>query len=438
MLTYFKTLLIPILMGLGLIAGFGREVIVASLFGTSINAEIFRVAYGLPSIFSDSLAVSLVAILIPYFLSNQDGQESLNSSTAFRSTFLIAAVTMVVGILTMPMQASLFAPEIRGADRHNLIVVGALCWCMFFFVFLSIPLRALLSSKKTIWPNAASQLIRSGFFVILLLALIFVGLPNQTYAIGLAGLGSGVAIFAVSLWLANKDANIAHLYHQRGNRHFKSNLPLIWAIVSIILIQLILSSGRLIDRSVSNLIGPGYLAAIEYSYAIMMAVAALIGTSTNIILAPKVAKAIAKTGEIGPENRRIVTIIFLVACCTGVLMSVLARNIVSILFERGNFDEVDTLLTSQIFAIHALSLGPLVVSLLLFQILLQKKKTGLIFSVAIIKLVIKIISIFLVFVTDIDIYKVALTFIIAEFSFAIAIIFMIQISNSHPRKIAKY
>lgn len=62
--------------------------------------------------------------------------------------------------------------------------------------------------------------------------------------------------------------------------------------------QSLLSGGRILDRAVASNMAGGANAAIEYSYASSMAIVALIGTSANIFLAPRIAWAIRNTRHV--------------------------------------------------------------------------------------------------------------------------------------------
>lgn len=135
---------------LGLIAGFSREIVAASLFGISIELEIFRIAFGLPSVLADSAAVSLVSLMVPYLVRGAPAVDAQRYKS-LKLTMLVAGIGVALaGVLTMPLQARLLAPGYVGEARADLVLIGRICWISSLAVILSLPMRGLMSAEGSV------------------------------------------------------------------------------------------------------------------------------------------------------------------------------------------------------------------------------------------------------------------------------------------------
>lgn len=413
-----QRLIVPTLVLAGLISGFLREILLAYVFGLSSDVEIFRVAFGLPSIISDGLAVSFSAILIRLILRG----ETNKPAQALRQSVWVAAMfavgVFVVGILTMPWQAQLLAPGMGRADHAKLIVAGRVCWLMFLFVILSLPMRALMSTRGRIWPGASAQLVRSGGFVLVLGALVFAIGWYGPMAPSVAAAGGGAMVLGAH-WLAlgGRDRRRVAMTVVAPPR-LSLLFPTLGAVGAVMITQVFLSAGRIMDRAAATEIGEGMLAGLEYSYSLVMAVAAILGTSANLILAPRMGRMIRDTGKLSRDHWALILAVTAVAVVVGGGMAGLGEQIVPLVYQYGAFDSEAAGLTSGIFRLHALALGPLVLALLLTQVLLLQGCQKAILVAAIAKTAVKAVALWFVFSLDAGVNGIAMTLLWTEVAMA--------------------
>lgn len=417
-----RNLLIPFLVAAGLFAGFAREIVLAYLFGTSRELEIFRVAFGLPSIFSDSLAVSFVAILIRLILRGESVRPARALCRAVWATIAFVVLVFLIGVLTMPWQAQLLAPGMSESEQARLTVAGRVCWFVFLFVVLSLPMRALMSTRGRIWPGAASQLMRSGGLVLALLALVLIfGWRDLMAPVLASAIGGATVLVLHILALGRRDRRrIAAALSAPPGLGVLS--PTLVAIGVVLVSQFFLSAGRILDRAVASGMGEGMLAGLEYSYALLMACAAVLGTSANLVLAPRLGREIRDTGNLARGHWLHIAVTSAAAVVIGGVLALLAEPIVELVFQRGVFDDSATVLTSGILRIHALGLGPLVLSLLLTQVLLLQGRQQVVLLAAVMKTAVKALSLWYVFRSDGGVYGIAMTLIWTELAMALLLI----------------
>ena len=415
--------MIPVLIALGLVAGLVREVFLAHLFGTSHEIEVFRVAFGLPSILSESLAVSFVSVLVPMLLADR---EALPMQRPVWITSLLGGLICLVGILTMPLQARMLAPGIVGEHRAALISAGMLCWGTFLLSILSLPLRAFMSVKGRLWPSASAALLRSGGFVVALGAMVMAGKELVAGTVAWAALFAGLGVLAIhilALGVAGREEVASVL---RAGLPSSGSRRLLTALTLVFGMQLLLSGGRLLDRMVTSTMTAGNLASIEYSYAFLMAVAAVIGTSANILLAPRVGRAFKETGHMPSRYWKAVAAVTGVGALAGLALAALAVPVVRLVLEHGTFGPDDTALTVRVLRFHALALGPLVLALILTQVLILSGGQRWMVPIAGVKLVVKAVGLWLLLQAGMGLEGIAISLGVAEVGVAITLALVLR------------
>lgn len=379
-----------ILVAGGLLAGFAREITLAYLFGTSREIEIFRVAYGLPSILGDSLAVSFVSVLIPFIIAAEKSKEFDKNGPIIWACLILASVVTLIGIFTMPVQARIFAPGIIGDNRDTLILTGQICWGVFFLSICPLPLRAIMSVDGVLWPAGSAQLVKALSLTLGLIALVsYLGYKNA-YLPVFAAIFASFIVLGVHVFAIGRAARINIIRGLKQLPDLAVSKPIIGALIIIILTQVMMSGGRLIDRAFASDMQVGTLASLEYSYALLMAMATLIAVSVNIILAPQIGRSFQETGSIETKYFQIIFVVSLLAGLIGFLISPLATLIVKLIFQYGAFGEDSLRLTTGIFKVHALALGPIVLVVILNQIFLLQKKQNLLMGICFLKILLRV------------------------------------------------
>jgi peptidoglycan biosynthesis protein MviN/MurJ (putative lipid II flippase) len=331
----------------------------------------------------------------------------------------LAGIVFLAGIVTMPLQARLLAPGIVGNDRASLVAAGVLCWGMFFLSILSLPMRASMSIENRVWPGASAAFIRSAGFVLALGVLVAIGSQRVAETAAWAALAAGLGLLIVHL-LALGAAGWTKLNKAlRAGASKNSYKPLMTGLLLVFGMQLLLSGGRLLDRVVASTMAVGTLAAIEYSYAFLMAIAAVIGTSANIFLAPRIGRAFKQTGHLPIRYWKFLIGITGVAALAGVALAFLVVPTIRFVLEYGAFSHDDTVLTARVLRLHALSLGPLVLALVLMQVVILTGGQRWLVPITAVKLAVKAAALWLLLRIGLGLEGIALSLGVAETVFAI-------------------
>lgn len=380
--------IVPLLVALGLAAGFLREIVIAYNFGVGIEVEVFRVATGLPTALSEAMMLSLVSLLLGSVQSTDGGTLENRIFRIYLVMTCFAVSVVLIGVIAMPLLSGLLAPGFTISDQVLVTRWGRFAWLIFLFSVLGSPMRALLSSRGVIWPGAAAQLVRSAAFLTILLSF---GLVLQQFNLSALVISAVAApLFTILCYVF-----ILRSYFRSKNlrmtmeRFSRNEILLLSSLYSLVGIQILLASGRIVERSAASLFGTGSVATLEYSFAVLMACASFFSASVSIAVAPRIAKSYQKCGVVGMPEIKIVFLAIAAASLAGLLLRINSEFVVSSIFERGSFDADAVLATSNIFRVHSLALGPIVAVLLLNQTMILTGAQNILYLTAIIKLMIR-------------------------------------------------
>jgi len=391
---------VAILLALGVFSGFLREVVLAYFFGVSRDLEIFRIAIALPSILSDGLAISFVSIMIAHLVAAQTGDPVKTSEAAtlnriLRASALFVGSVFVLGIVTAPLQISLFAPGFGTEDRKQAIWAMQICWGLFALVGASLALRALLNVNDYFIPGALSPMARS-FGIIAGVVAGHALLSEQAldYRVPVisAILGGALVLGVHFFGLTSRLRVLLREGLRAGAQPTEtSTRALLGAVYMILIYQLLMSGPRMLDRSFGSTLEPGSMAAIEFSYSLVMVFGTLAAAAFNIVFAPVISRKIAGLDRRIDKLTWVIATITIVAAAIGVLLTSVAMPFVALVFGYGAFDAHATDLTSRVFEWQGLGLGPMVAALICVQILIAFKAHALLIGIAAVKLSLKFV-----------------------------------------------
>lgn len=366
--------LVGALMGLGVLATLGREVLLAMIFGTSRELEMFRLAFAVPNVLGTSLGAVVVSALVPVlsgFGSDKDSQAAALRQ-AMVATGLMAVVLSVIGALTAPAQVALMAPGFEPEERSRLTPIVAALWGFFGLTALSFGPRAFLSLRGIVWPMASANLVLGGTMALGL--LVIAGLPEHMRSAGSLGV---VAVVAALVLLV---VHLAATPRRVLKRVFSTSVPAAGSALKLAGAATLAAFGghllgaipRLIDRSVATELVPGTVAALDFSFSMITVPGIAFGIVFVISAQPRFAAA-ASAGDVAGVRRLawLGGISVALAGAFGVVLMAGAEPVVRLLFGRGAFDEQAVQLTARIVWWHALALGPMVAAIILSQAVLS-------------------------------------------------------------------
>jgi len=392
-----NTLIIPLLIGGGMAVALLREILIAHFYGTSVEVEIFRVAYALPNFISFSVATAFTSAAVPIIIRSQAKEQ--DQDTIFSLNILVIVFVIFItslGILSGSQQAKIFAPGFSGSDLQQLTYHIKASWLMFFFIGLTFTMRSSLQANGVIWPGASNNIIKAGVYVLVFaLGLLFTNNNfNLTWLTSLA-VASGLIILLVHF--------IACYIHNINVWKIKKIIPkpilfgMVIALSSTFIFQILNIIPVFLDRRYASQIAQGVIASLDYSYAIIIAIGSLLGASFNMVVLPKMV-TLFETKASWLQFKKIVMAaiaIISITIISGIVIGYFSEPVVRTLFMRGAFSEQSVYLTSDILSWQALGMGFMVASTMATQILVIFKMFRQLIIVGLSKIAFKILSLML-------------------------------------------
>ncbi len=335
----------------GKILAMGKEMFVASWFGTDDSLDAFLIGFLLPSYAINVIAGSIEAALVPVYVEVRDTEgpeaaQRLFSGTLVLSIGLLSLATVVLAAAApavIPLLCSGFSPEKTRLTLHlfYLFLPGVL------LAGLGIHCEAALNAGESF---AVAALAPSVVPVAMILVLKFWGARWGIHALaaGMAG-GFVVQLAVVAYALRRRGLSFTprwHGYEPRVRRAVSQYLPAALA-------SALMCSSVLVDQSMAGMLSSGSVAALNYGNK-CVALLLTIGTmALGTAVLPYFSRMVAAADWAGIRHtlKTYIRLIVLATAPLTIAGVVFSRPLVALLFQRGHFTGADTMAVARIQAL---------------------------------------------------------------------------------------
>jgi putative peptidoglycan lipid II flippase len=349
------SLFIPMLLGLGIVSSFFREMVIAYYYGSSKEVEIYRIAFSIPYALFQSLGTILIASLLPLYLSNRNILPQIQSS--IKKVFIVITV---LAIITLPWQAVIFAPGFTEDEQSLLLYNMLISWSIVLIAAFIFPMRLLLQSNdKKVLVSATSLLF--SLFLVSMIILLHKKLPG--FELSVASVVSVVGIYFVYRWDSDKKQLISPDIHMIEEQQTINKI-----IIGSFIYILLLTMPRMIDKALASQMSDGVIANLDYAMNFYVAFGVLIGTSFTIIYAKKIANEYRGKSMNLKWMFQLLGIPFILASLISLSIYPYTELIVSLAYNRGAFSASNTIEVATILNSFLIALPLMVVGMMLSQI----------------------------------------------------------------------
>lgn len=335
------------------VCGLIRDMLIASFFGTGMEADAYLTATKLPTTLFDLVIGGVIsAAFIPVFnsvLKKEGKKEALTFANRFIGmVLLITGLITVLGISFSDKLIWFMAPEFN-AETHNLAMrLSSIMFPMIICTGLAFSFVGILQSFGEYNIPAIMSLVSN--LAVILYFIVF-GRRFGVY---------GLAVTMVIAWglqaLIQVPSLIKFEYKFKPSINFgdknvrsamKLALPMLvstWVQPLYTIVNTRLASG--IDRGVSSL---------EYANRLYIVVTGVFSFVITNLIFPKMSRAYVsgnkeESKEMLVTSMKAVTIIILPITA---IMAILAKPVVALLYQRGGFTYTDTLHTAGALSCYA-------------------------------------------------------------------------------------
>lgn len=345
------------------ILGFGRDVLIAAVFGAGVRADAFFVAFQLANLVRRLLAEGAMnAAVVPLYLRARDhGGEPAAGAYAGQliGTLAIGLTGLALLLaLAMPLVVAVLAPGfVFGGPRMTIAV--ELARLMLPYLGLAGPLAVLMGVLNANHRFAFAALATAAFNATMLSALGLVFLLQAgdsplsgrivAASVALAGVAQ-IVLVGIGVWIGPERVTPLGVSFGPPIRRFLAlAIPGLVAggipQITIIAVVMVASASR------------SAVSWLYYANRLIELPLGIVGIAIGTVLVPAFAHALRSgdKAELAAAESRGLEIALFLALPAAVALAVLAEPIVAVLFERGAFTAADTRATAA--ALSALALG---------------------------------------------------------------------------------
>lgn len=332
------------------IIGVFREMTIANIGGIKAGVDAYQISFIIPEILNHIVASGFLSItfipIFTYYLSADKEEEGYRVFSIIMNGFgLILIGFILIAMIWAPKLVNVFAPGVVDPATFALAVkMTRIIIPAQFFFFCGGLLMAVQFAKEKFFIPALAPLIYN-VFIILGGVLLGPYIGMEGFAWGVLG-GAFVGNFALQLInvkrLGVKYFPIINFTHPELKKYIMLTLPLMVGLTMTFSTEILL-------KYFGSFLNEGSIASMNYALRIMFILVGLFGQAIGVASYPFMAK-LAREGDLEELNNllnKTLKFIFLVIPFS-VLFMVLSREIVTILFQRGQFGVEATLVTAGI------------------------------------------------------------------------------------------
>ena len=337
------------------VLGFGRELALASSYGTSVYSDAYITAMNIPNVIFTVIGSSLGTVLIPMYMEvnkKLGEKESLKFiNNIFNIVIILCIILSILGVVFTEQIVTLFAIGFKG-DAFNIAVnFTRVAIISIVFIGLSYIMTAYLQINNNFTIPGLISVPKN----IIIIISIFLSLKYGAYIMIIGTLIGISTEFLFQLPFAIKHKYKYKFYINFKDKYIKKMTILIGPVLIGIAVNQV---NALIDRTLASTLVEGSISALNYANKLNNFVMALFIASISSVIYPILAKASSKDDKIKfieSVSKSINSIILLVTPISIGAM-VLATPIVSILFERGEFDSRATQMTAVALIMYSIGM----------------------------------------------------------------------------------
>ncbi|MCP8970685.1 murein biosynthesis integral membrane protein MurJ [Ectobacillus ponti] len=324
--------------------GFARDAIIAAYFGTSTVSDAYFTALSIPTLLFTAMATAISAGIVPLYVERkaQSEKKATELVSVLGTVFLLISlvITMIAFVFAKEI-LSVVAPKILKENGDMVILLARITIPSFIFYVLSAFATGILHANKEF--TIPSLVTLPNNLIVILSTVLF---ASTTGIVGAAwGALIGVASQFVIQYPSIRKVQVGFHFRLRENSaDIKHAMKLFFPIiVASVLVQL----NNLTDVMVANRLGEGSVSAINYSSRLLYLPLSIIVLSLITVYYPRLVDAakLTKT-EFLPMCMKGMNLIIMCCIPIAIVMLVMGKEIVAIIYQRGEFDAAATSMTA--------------------------------------------------------------------------------------------
>lgn len=337
------------------VLGFVREMVLASSYGASMYSDAYLTAMNIPVVIFAIIGTTLATVLIPMYFevnSSQGEKKALKFiNNIFNVVILLCVILALLGLIFTEQLVRVFAVGFEGEilkvtiDFTRITIIGIV------FTGLSYVMTAYLQIKNNFTIPGLISVPKN----IIIITSIILSVKYNPYIL-IWGTLLGIATeFLFQLPFAIKDGYRYQAYINIKDRYIKKT---IWLIGPVLIGVSVNQVNTMVDRTLASTLVEGSISALNYANKLNGFVMSMFIASISVVIYPMLSKLSSEdnTEKFRSSIIQAINSVILLVIPISVGAIVLANPIVSLLFERGEFDARATSMTSIALAMYSLGM----------------------------------------------------------------------------------
>lgn len=337
------------------IFGFGRELVLSYYFGVSFVTDAYLISISIPLVIFGLIGIGINSAFIPIF-SNISENENRERAFIFTSRLLIflliiCSFSYFIILFFTSYIVKIFAFGFSGDILKLTIRYTKVSAFIIYFIVLINVFTALLQVNNKFY---IASIIGIPFNIVYMIGIYIAYLKGDIYLpiiVILAYFTQAFMLFYPVRKLGYKFKYNLKIRDKYLKQMFIMAFP---AIIGNSLEQI----NYLIDKTIASRIGiEGGVTILNYSSKLNLAISGILISSVLFVFFPKISKLVAKRDIIALKNEisNNVTFTIVTSFPISILILVLRNEIINFLFQRGNFNESNTLITAKCLLYYSIA-----------------------------------------------------------------------------------
>lgn len=334
---------------------FFSEVIIASYLGTSFRADAFNMISGIHQVFYPMLGIGIWTVFLPEYkkqlVLNKNAYAD-DLANKMLTIFLIASVLVtVIMLLFTKFLVTLIAPGFQDEVKQLTIDLVRISAPQYIFITIAAFYASMLQAHDKFFASQIREVV--SHIPVIIVAIFF----YQTY---------GVYILAVGILLGGIFRLLIQIpylnwgYKYRFKIDFKDRnvIRMLKKMPSALITAAVTQLNTLVDKIMASGLPTGSVASLSYGQRLINVFSGLIAGAVTTAIYPTMVEIVAKNDMNRFKKLLIKTIYLLSAVLIPVSFAsfLFSKEIVSIVFQRGAFDETSVYYTALVFSYYSIGI----------------------------------------------------------------------------------
>lgn len=328
------------------ILGFGRELILGMLYGTSSYSDIYIVTLNIPAVLFLAIGTALANIFIPLYYESSEKTGEENSikfmNNLINIVLLVGVLISVIGFIYSEQLIKIFAIGFKG---ETLSIASKFLKIMILGV-ASIGLSSIFTAYLQLKNNfIIPGLVAVPYNICIIISMILSVKLNNIYMLAF---GTLIAMVIQVIFQLPKSYKLGYRYKLYINLKDDYMKKIIWLVAPMFIGVSVNQINTIVDRTIASTLVEGSVSALNYANRLNSFVIGLFITTIGSVIYPTLSKLSSNNNKDNFVSTVVksINIVILLVIPISVGAMVLAKPIIKLLFERGAFDARATSMTS--------------------------------------------------------------------------------------------